>query len=140
MAVNGQWSEWGKYSTCSKSCGTGSETKTRTCTNPAPSAEGNPCLGSSSESRNCNTLDCPSKYPSLCILFEFKIEEISLYICLIITILHFHQKLGPCVNNEWFCEETNPECDCELNPHCEEVKKACAKHCGLCDERSALKE
>ena len=138
MAVNGQWSEWGKYSACTKSCGTGSETRTRTCTNPAPSAEGNPCQGSSSESRNCNTFDCPSKYLLLYTLFQFKIV---LLIGLIKTFLHFHQNLGPCVNKESWCEEIHPQCDCELNPNnCEEVKEACPKYCGLCDERSGLNE
>jgi hypothetical protein len=49
---NGGWSAW---STCSASCGGG--TQTRTCTNPTPESGGANCVGSSSQS--CNTQSCP---------------------------------------------------------------------------------
>ncbi len=50
-AVNGGWSSW---SSCSLSCGGG--TQTRTCTNPAPSGGGASCSGASSQA--CNTQAC----------------------------------------------------------------------------------
>jgi hypothetical protein len=49
--IHGGWSDWGA---CSKSCGGGNQT--RTCTNPPPSEEGNPCPGLSWQS--CNTNKC----------------------------------------------------------------------------------
>ena len=59
FSVNGQWGAWGAYSTCSKTCGTGQRSRARTCTNPAPSNGGSNCVGSSSETSNCNTDSCP---------------------------------------------------------------------------------
>jgi Thrombospondin type 1 domain. len=42
--IHGDWSDWSPQ-TCSLSCGRGrTETRTRTCTNPAPEFGGNPCL------------------------------------------------------------------------------------------------
>merc|ERR1719309_1083992 len=50
--VNGGWSKWGS---CSKSCGSGRQT--RTCTNPEPTKGGSTCAGSISQL--CNTEKCP---------------------------------------------------------------------------------
>ena len=50
--MNGGWSSWGR---CTKSCGSGSQT--RTCTNPKPANQGSQCSGSSSHP--CNTQECP---------------------------------------------------------------------------------
>ncbi|HVY01695.1 MAG TPA: PKD domain-containing protein [Candidatus Nanoarchaeia archaeon] len=50
-AVSGDWSAW---STCSATCGGG--TQTRTCTNPSPSCGGSACSGASSQA--CNTQAC----------------------------------------------------------------------------------
>ena len=57
--INGHWSEWGEYSSCTQTCGTGSKSRTRTCTNPAPSGGGSKCVGSSSETADCNSNTCP---------------------------------------------------------------------------------
>jgi hypothetical protein len=52
-AIDGGWSAW---STCSATCGGG--TQTRTCTNPAPSNGGATCSGAASQA--CNTAACPA--------------------------------------------------------------------------------
>merc|ERR1712228_674136 len=57
--VNGLWSTWTSWSRCSKSCGTGSQTRTRSCNQPAPSCGGSSCRGSGSEGQDCNTQCCP---------------------------------------------------------------------------------
>ena len=58
FSVNGGWSGWSGYSSCSKSCGGGQQTKTRSCTNPPPSGGGSECFGSSNDTRSCNTNFC----------------------------------------------------------------------------------
>ena len=55
--VDGGWSEW-TAGACSAPCGGGTQTETRTCTNPAPSCGGKACSGDASQSKACNTLAC----------------------------------------------------------------------------------
>jgi type II secretory pathway pseudopilin PulG len=50
--VNGGWSDWGSWSACN---GATNRTRTRTCTNPAPSSGGANCSGSATESEPCAT-------------------------------------------------------------------------------------
>ncbi|XP_019631203.1 PREDICTED: coadhesin-like, partial [Branchiostoma belcheri] len=57
--VNGGWSSWGGWSSCSVTCGTGSQSRSRTCTNPAPAYGGANCVGQSRETRQCNAGSCP---------------------------------------------------------------------------------
>jgi len=62
------WSSWsnaggyddGAGGTCSVSCGTGTQNRTRTCTNPTPQYGGSSCSGSTSEDQACNTGECIS--------------------------------------------------------------------------------
>lgn len=56
--TNGGWSEWGNWGRCSQTCGSGSQTRSRTCTNPPPSNGGSACQGISVHSRPCNTHTC----------------------------------------------------------------------------------
>eukprot|EP00397_Hematodinium_sp_SG-2012_P048046 GEMP01054883.1.p1 GENE.GEMP01054883.1~~GEMP01054883.1.p1 ORF type:complete len:285 (+),score=29.30 GEMP01054883.1:56-910(+) len=56
--VHGEWSSWGPYGACSKTCGGGTKRRTRECTNPAPSNGGSDCSGSGTENRSCNTEAC----------------------------------------------------------------------------------
>ncbi|CAH3040441.1 unnamed protein product, partial [Porites evermanni] len=58
LLVNGGWSEWGSWTSCSHTCGGGSQTRMRTCTNPPPSGGGADCQGGNSQSQSCNTDEC----------------------------------------------------------------------------------
>ncbi|KAI8507552.1 hypothetical protein Bbelb_149320 [Branchiostoma belcheri] len=57
--VDGMWSTWMTWSTCSQSCGSGTQVKQRVCNNPAPANGGNACVGSQEQSRQCSTWACP---------------------------------------------------------------------------------
>jgi len=58
---NGGWSKWDNWTACTKSCGEGNQTRSRSCTNPEPSGGGKECSGKISESQICETKDCPKK-------------------------------------------------------------------------------
>ncbi|XP_072039586.1 adhesion G protein-coupled receptor B1-like [Amphiura filiformis] len=57
------WSQWGQYSTCPVTCGGGSQTRTRTCTDAIPDDIGMCTPGSSEESMSCNTQSCATDVP-----------------------------------------------------------------------------
>ena len=57
-AVDGEWSDFGDWSECSKACGGGIMTRRRNCTNPPPSNGGACCVGDNLESESCNTNSC----------------------------------------------------------------------------------
>ena len=56
--VDGDWSAWSGYSTCTASCGGGTYSRTRVCNNPTPAYGGADCSGSTSETTACNTQSC----------------------------------------------------------------------------------
>ncbi|XP_033761247.1 hemicentin-1-like [Pecten maximus] len=56
---HGNWEQWESWGACSASCGTGLMKRFRTCTNPPPSRNGRPCLGSGEMTKTCNTILCP---------------------------------------------------------------------------------
>ena len=51
--VDGNWSVWSRWSDCSVPCGTGTQRRSRTCTDPVPSNGGATCEGPGHESRSC---------------------------------------------------------------------------------------
>jgi len=59
---DGSWGDWAAWSTCSATCGGGTQTRTRTCSNPPPSNGGLPCQGSNTERTICNTQTCTSDF------------------------------------------------------------------------------
>ena len=64
-AVDGGWSVFGDWSGCSAECGGGTQTRSKTCTNPAPVAGGADCQGDAEESSTCNIDACPLKIEDL---------------------------------------------------------------------------
>lgn len=78
--VNGNWAPWSTWSTCTDTCGGGSQTHTRTCTNPAPAWGGMTCAGDDEETTGCNSNPCPSKF------FIFYTQVYSTYMPLSVPI------------------------------------------------------
>ena len=62
--ANGKWSSWSSYGSCSVTCGSGVKSRSRTCTNPAPSGGGSTCSGSSQQTAACVTVSCPGIHKS----------------------------------------------------------------------------
>ncbi|XP_043918714.1 semaphorin-5B isoform X2 [Protopterus annectens] len=61
VMINGGWSVWTAWSSCSQECRTGFRTRKRTCTNPEPKSGGLQCIGSALEYQDCNPQPCPVK-------------------------------------------------------------------------------
>ncbi|XP_035685536.1 cartilage intermediate layer protein 2-like [Branchiostoma floridae] len=59
VVVDGHWATWGSWVSCDVTCGGGVQTRTRTCTNPAPTIGGADCVGNPSQTRPCNDWQCP---------------------------------------------------------------------------------
>ena len=62
MPVDGGWSDYTEWTECSAKCDGGTQTRSRTCTNPAPADGGADCQGEASEEQDCNTQDCGVEY------------------------------------------------------------------------------
>ena len=58
--VNCQWGGWSQYSTCSKSCGGGTQAKSRSKT--VKEKYGGKCSNTYKETRACNTQNCPGNF------------------------------------------------------------------------------
>ncbi|XP_056004192.1 A disintegrin and metalloproteinase with thrombospondin motifs adt-1-like [Ostrea edulis] len=58
-SIDGGFTDWSTWSSCSKTCGGGTSEKSRTCSQPVPQNGGRNCTGSFSDSRDCNTQSCP---------------------------------------------------------------------------------
>ena len=59
IIVDGAFSGWIEWTSCSVSCGTGSRSRSRDCTNPSPEHGGGNCVGSTTDEEMCNTVPCP---------------------------------------------------------------------------------
>ena len=59
--MNGGYTEWSDWGSCSSTCGYGLQTRSRFCINPPPSNGGTPCVGEDQEERKCGQAECPSE-------------------------------------------------------------------------------
>ncbi|KAL5010908.1 hypothetical protein ScPMuIL_013213 [Solemya velum] len=57
--VDGNWGEWTPWGSCQQTCGEETFTYNRTCDNPAPSANGQPCSGDNEKTESCGHDQCP---------------------------------------------------------------------------------
>ncbi|CAH3135598.1 unnamed protein product, partial [Porites lobata] len=58
--VNGNWGEWSNWSTCTKTCNRGTQSRKRECDSPAAQYGGKKCDGQPSETQACNQrVPCP---------------------------------------------------------------------------------
>ncbi|CAH1774571.1 unnamed protein product [Owenia fusiformis] len=64
--IDGGWDEWSVWGGCSASCGSGSQTRSRSCTNPSPEFGGNDCVSLAgelslfeTEQSDCEVKRCP---------------------------------------------------------------------------------
>ncbi|XP_067932084.1 A disintegrin and metalloproteinase with thrombospondin motifs 9-like [Watersipora subatra] len=64
VMIDGEWSSWGSWSECSRTCGGGVKFAERTCSNPSPQSGGKFCLGRRRKNKSCNTSNCPIGQPS----------------------------------------------------------------------------
>ncbi|WAR30285.1 MLP-like protein, partial [Mya arenaria] len=62
--VDGGWGSWGHWSTCSVTCGVGTQLRHRSCTHPAPQHGGISCVGSPTSQKQCTHNDCPFTCPT----------------------------------------------------------------------------
>ena len=67
--MNGKYSEWSDFGSCSKSCGQGVESRSRKCNSPAPAHGGAGCVGPALEYRNCKEKECPGKFLGYHVIF-----------------------------------------------------------------------
>ena len=59
LLVDGNYTNWSQFSSCTVSCGLGIKTRNRTCTNPRPQHGGNDCPGPYTQTEPCFLRHCP---------------------------------------------------------------------------------
>ena len=59
ISVDGDWSQWSNWTSCSTSCGIGSHIRRRSCSNPTPQHGGDNCMGNDTQTHSCFVRDCP---------------------------------------------------------------------------------
>ncbi|XP_015771411.1 PREDICTED: coadhesin-like isoform X2 [Acropora digitifera] len=59
VPVDGGYTPWSAWNSCSNLCGNGTQRRHRECSNPAPANNGQSCVGNSTETRGCVNRRCP---------------------------------------------------------------------------------
>ena len=65
IPIHGGFSQWNEWTTCTKGCGGGTQSRHRHCDQPTPKHGGKSCDGDLVESRKCNIDACPRKMNNL---------------------------------------------------------------------------
>eukprot|EP00121_Abeoforma_whisleri_P015434 Awhi_evm1s14222 len=114
--VDGGWTQWTPYSPCSKTCGGGQQTSSRTCTNPTPSNGGADCIGQGSKTQDCNTQGCDVAPTCSSLNYDCGVENRDDdYDTIECDVSLGHNCQGRCCNpvdecNPWTQETCGPEC------------------------------
>ncbi|XP_053389101.1 uncharacterized protein LOC128552113 isoform X2 [Mercenaria mercenaria] len=74
--VDGNWSDWSRWSKCSVTCGVGVRSRNRSCDNPPKDKYGKLCQGSYTESSDCENDKCEE-----CPALKHTNESLSFYEC-----------------------------------------------------------
>ena len=77
VLVDGEWSEWGNWSSCSVSCGNGTTTRKRLCNSPTPDNGGSDCLGNDTEYDTCMDEECTGWYKDIDIPMLFLFSKLT---------------------------------------------------------------
>ncbi|XP_058399236.1 A disintegrin and metalloproteinase with thrombospondin motifs 14 isoform X3 [Diceros bicornis minor] len=59
---DGGWSSWTTFGSCSRSCGGGVRSRSRSCDNPPPAYGGRQCSGPTFQYQVCNSEECPGPH------------------------------------------------------------------------------
>ena len=59
--VDGRWAHWEGWSTCTVTCGSGIQSRSRLCSDPEPRFQGKTCHGKTIDERKCGTGICPGR-------------------------------------------------------------------------------
>ena len=62
VSVNGAYGPWSAWSSCTKTCGGGVQSRSRECNDPVPDPDGLPCVGPSNDTEACNVDVCPGSF------------------------------------------------------------------------------
>lgn len=80
FTVDGGFGLWSSWTACSKTCGTGSQSRSRPCNNPTPTGGGQNCTGDSSQAKSCKIKSCPGEEFLLCVCFYEGQTKCSVYV------------------------------------------------------------
>uniref|UniRef100_K1PPW7 Hemicentin-1 n=1 Tax=Magallana gigas TaxID=29159 RepID=K1PPW7_MAGGI len=108
--VDGAWTSWENWGSCTVTCGSGSQSRARTCTDPSPQYGGADCAGDTSEfKQGCNPSVCPT-------------ASVNNY------VQHCISGYFTCLNSTNKCIEESKKCDC--NPDCSDGSDELASYAG----------
>lgn len=77
--MDGGWSSWSTWGTCTVTCNGGLKSRQRTCSNPKPSLLGRQCAGNNMEYASCNSAVCPVTSATMRVYFSVNTPTGHLY-------------------------------------------------------------